>query len=223
MCSASTSNPHAPDFDKMRKQMVDRQLRERGIRDERTLSAMLKVPRHVFVPEEMKEKAYEDWPLPIGHDQTISQPYIVAYMTEQLRLKSTDRVLEIGTGSGYQAAILAELAGKVYTIEIIENLQSRAKQILLQQEYKNIQFRVGDGWLGWPEAAPFDKIIVTAAASEIPEALVAQLAEGGRIILPVGTDFQSLFIGIKEGGRLKTVPDIPVRFVPLIKSNQERK
>jgi len=200
-----------------RERMVETQIKARGIKDSRVLQAMLKVPRHFFVDEGMRDQAYGDFPLPIGEGQTISQPYIVAFMTEALELKGKERVLEIGTGSGYQTAILAELALWVYTIEKYPKLLERAKKILINLGYKNIFFRLGDGSAGWPEAAPFDAIIVTAAAPKIPDPLVEQLAEGGRIIIPVGDEFSQVLVkGVKKGGILHTKTLEAVRFVKLV-------
>ncbi|WP_038055604.1 protein-L-isoaspartate(D-aspartate) O-methyltransferase [Thermodesulfobacterium hydrogeniphilum] len=200
-----------------RQRMVENQIKARGIKDERVLKAMLKVPRHLFVEEALRDQAYGDFPLPIGEGQTISQPYIVALMTEALELKGNERVLEIGTGSGYQTAILAELALWVYTIEKYPKILERAKKILTKLGYKNITFRLGDGSLGWPEAAPFDAIIVTAAAPQIPQPFIDQLAEGGRIVIPVGDEFsQVLMKGIKKGGILHTQTIEAVRFVKLV-------
>jgi protein-L-isoaspartate(D-aspartate) O-methyltransferase len=206
-------------FTALRHEMVDRQIRVRGVKDPRVLEAVEKVPRHLFVPAPLKYAAYGDYPLPIGEVQTISQPYIVAFMTEALRLKPDYKVLEIGTGSGYQAAILAELVREVYTIEIIEELGKRAQGLLKQMGYRNIHVRIGDGYKGWPEEAPFDAIMVTAAPDEIPERLVSQLKEGGRLVLPVGTPsgVQELILGTKVGGRLKTETLMAVRFVPMVK------
>jgi len=201
-----------------REKMVERQIKARGIRDERVLKAMLKVPRHLFVDPSLIDQAYADHPLPIGNGQTISQPYIVALMTEALELKGKERVLEIGTGSGYQTAILAELALWVYTIEKYPQLLERAKEILVDKlGYKNISFKLGDGTLGWEEAAPFDAIIVTAAGPEIPKPLIDQLKEGGRIVIPVGDEnVQVLVKGVKKGGRLETTPLEGVKFVKLV-------
>jgi protein-L-isoaspartate(D-aspartate) O-methyltransferase len=178
-----------------------------------------KVPRHLFVPAPLRYAAYDDHPLPIGEGQTISQPYIVAFMTAALDLKPDDKVLEIGTGSGYQAAVLAELARAVYTIEIVEELGKHARELLEQMGYRNIHVRIGDGYKGWPEEAPFDAIVVTAAPGDIPERLVSQLKEGGRFILPVGKPggVQELMLGRKVDGRLKTQTLMDVRFVPMVK------
>jgi protein-L-isoaspartate(D-aspartate) O-methyltransferase len=216
-CAAAPSGPQTPDaWAARRARMVERQIRARGISDARVLAAMLKVPRHLFVPEAVREQAYEDHPVPIGFGQTISQPFIVAYMTEQLHLAPTDKVLEIGTGSGYQAAILAELAREVYTIEIIPELAIRARATLEALGYRQVHVRHGNGYLGWPEAAPFDKIIVTAAPDEVPPALVEQLALGGILIAPVGVVEQTLTIVRKTPGGLVRRETIPVLFVPMV-------
>jgi protein-L-isoaspartate(D-aspartate) O-methyltransferase len=203
------------DFKAMREKMVETQIRARGVKDPRVLSAMLKVARHLFVPKDLQTSAYADHPLPIGEGQTISQPYIVALMTELLELKGEEKVLEVGTGSGYQAAILAELAKEVYTIEIIESLANVAKKTLFQLGYKNMMVRTGDGYLGWPEVAPFDAIIVTAAPGHIPQPLLDQLREGGRMVVPVGTHSQVLKKIVKRSGRIETTDITPVIFVPM--------
>jgi protein-L-isoaspartate(D-aspartate) O-methyltransferase len=196
--------------------MVREQLRSRGIHDERVLAAMSKVPREEFVPADERAAAYTDNPLPIGHDQTISQPYIVAFMTEQLHPKPSDRVLEIGTGSGYQAAILAELVADVCTIEIAEPLARSAEATLVRLGYKNVRMKVGDGYKGWPENAPFDAITVTCAPDRVPRPLTDQLKEGGRMIIPVGDRFaQQLYLLEKKNGQLKESAVLPVRFVPM--------
>jgi protein-L-isoaspartate(D-aspartate) O-methyltransferase len=210
----SESNPEG-DFKSMREKMVETQIKGRGVKDPRVLSALLKVERDRFVPEEYINSAYSDQPLPIGEGQTISQPYIVAIMTELLELKGEEKVLEIGTGSGYQAAILGELVKEVYTIEIIETLASMAKKRLSGLGYKNIKVKAGDGYLGWPEAAPFDAIIITAAPDHIPKPLIEQLKEGGRMIVPVGTYTQELKKIIKRSGKIETTDIIPVVFVPM--------
>ncbi|MCX8118192.1 MAG: protein-L-isoaspartate(D-aspartate) O-methyltransferase [Desulfobacterota bacterium] len=211
------------DFKKMREKMVETQIKQRGVKDERVLAAMLKVERHRFVPEEYQALAYSDQPLPIGEGQTISQPYIVALMTELLELKGEEKVLEVGTGSGYQAAILAELAKEVYTIEILETLATSARRLLQELGYPNIQVKAGDGYLGWPEAAPFDAIIVTCAPDHIPVPLIEQLKEGGRLVLPVGTHAQELKKVIKRSGKIETIDVIPVIFVPMTGEGVKRK
>jgi protein-L-isoaspartate(D-aspartate) O-methyltransferase len=201
-----------------RQRMVAEQLSGpgRNITNALVLRAMGKVPRHEFVPERLRSQAYRDCPLPIGHDQTISQPYIVAFMTEQLEPKPTDRVLEIGTGSGYQAAVLAEMVAKVYTIEIIEELARRAAADLKRLGYTNVDVRAGDGYKGWPEAAPFDAIIVTCAPEKVPPPLIEQLKDGGRMIIPVGSRWdQELVLLRKQGGRLERQAVLPVLFVPM--------
>lgn len=212
--TVSESNPRG-DFKAMREKMVETQIKARGVKDPRVLSALRKVERHRFVPEEFLNSAYSDQPLPIGEGQTISQPYIVALMTELLELKGDEKVLEIGTGSGYQAAILAELAKEVYSIEIIESLASVAKNRLSGLGYQNIKVKAGDGYLGWPEAAPFDAIIVTAAPDHIPKSLIEQLKEGGRMVVPVGTYAQELKKIVKRSGKIETTDVIPVVFVPM--------
>jgi len=216
--SGQPDSKDAP-FEAMRHEMVDSQILARGVKDERVLQAMRKVPRHDFVPIIEKLAAYSDSPLPIGHGQTISQPYIVALMTELLQVEPADKVLEVGTGSGYQAAILAEVAKEVYTIEIVEPLYQTAKAKLEKFGYKNVHVRLGDGTKGWPEAAPFDKMMVTAAGLKIPDALIEQLKEGGKIVMPVGETEQMLVVGEKRNNVLKTSEKIPVRFVPLVDEN----
>lgn len=198
-----------------RQRMVDEQLRERDIRDTRVLEVMARVPRHAFVPEADSAQAYADRPLPIGYDQTISQPYIVAFMTEALDIEPTHRVLEIGTGSGYQAAVLAGLAQSVYSIEIVAPLAERARHTLTGLGYLNIEVRTGNGYLGWPEQAPFDRIMVTAAPAEVPPALVDQLKVGGVMAIPVGTSSQELRILRRTPTGLETLKTLPVRFVPM--------
>ena len=200
-----------------RKAMVDTQIKSRGIKDVLVLKAMEKVRRHVFVPENMLKYAYNDEPLPIGKGQTISQPYIVAYMTEVLQLTREEKVLEVGTGSGYQAAVLAEIAREVFTVEIIDDLSKNAQKVLQAEGYTNIHFRVGDGAYGWQEKAPYDAIVVTAAPPEIPEALQNQLKLGGRMIVPVGDAFQELVLIVRERRRFRKKKLLPVRFVPLVK------
>lgn len=198
--------------------MVETQLtgEGRGVTNRAVLDAMRSVPRHEFVPRHLRFQAYRDSPLPIGYGQTISQPYIVAFMTEQLQPKPEDRVLEIGTGSGYQAAVLSKLVAQVCSIEIIEPLAKRAKADLQRLGYTNVFVRVGDGYKGWPEAAPFDAIIVTCAPEAVPRALSEQLKEGGRMIIPVGTALdQQLVLLRKQGGKLEQRSVLPVRFVPM--------
>jgi protein-L-isoaspartate(D-aspartate) O-methyltransferase len=185
------------------------------VRDERTLAAMRKVPRHLFVPPEVAGQAYADHPLPIGHGQTISQPYIVGFMTEALHLDGDEKVLEVGTGSGYQAAVLAEIVSRVYTIEIVAPLAEEARARLKDLGYSNVEVRAGDGYQGWPAAAPFDAIIVTAAAPRIPEPLMEQLSDGGRLILPVGDAVQELVVVTRRGDRFEKKRVLPVRFVPM--------
>lgn len=208
----------------MRERMVDEQIVARGITDPRLLSVMRELPRHLFVEEAMGKQAYMDNPLPIGEGQTISQPYIVALMTELLDLKGADKVLEIGTGSGYQAAILAELAHEVYTIEIITLLAETARDRLEQLGYNNIKVKAGDGYQGWPQYAPFDAIIVTAAPDHIPQSLLDQLKEGGRMVLPVGTfPYQELKKIIKKSGKPEVTDILPVLFVPMTGSKVKPK
>ncbi len=203
-----------------RVQMVATQIKARGINDPRTLKAMLTVKRHLFVAPAFRDRAYEDYPLPIGEGQTISQPYIVALMTELLALTGRERILEIGTGSGYQAAVLAELANEVYTIEIVESLARRSEKLLRELGYRNIKVKFGDGFLGWREFAPFDRIIVTAAPDKIPEPLLEQLAENGRLVIPVGTHWQELKLVRKIKGAITTTDIVPVRFVPLTREKK---
>lgn len=210
-------------FEMLRKEMVEFQIKRRGIKDEKVLSAMLKVPRHLFVPPEWANQAYKDYPLPIGEGQTISQPYIVALMTASLCLKGNERVLEIGTGSGYQAAVLAEIVKEVYTIEIREGLALLAEKRLKKMGYKNIKVKVGDGYLGWKEYAPFDGIIVTCAAPTPPPPLIEQLKEGGRMVIPLEENpfYQSLVLLEKEKGRIKKKSIEAVRFVPMVREKEK--
>jgi protein-L-isoaspartate(D-aspartate) O-methyltransferase len=209
-------------FAALRGRMVDQQLAGRDITDPRVLRVMGAVPRHRFVPLEVRAEAYGDYPLPIGLDQTISQPYIVAFMTQALRLDGDERVLEIGTGSGYQAAVLAGLCAEVYSIEIIPELSRRAGETLADLGIKNVSLRVGDGYRGWPEKAPFDAIVVTAAPPRIPQPLVDQLAAGGRMVAPVGDLAQDLVVieRTPQGVTQRTV--MPVRFVPMTGEAQRR-
>ena len=207
---------HSEDHRARRESMVRYQIAARGIQDPRILAAMRRVPRHEFVPQNLRPAAYDDRALPIGEEQTISQPYIVALMSEVLELTPDDRVLEIGTGSGYQAAVLAELTDQIYSIEIIESLGLRAEQTLRRLGYDQIRLKIGDGYLGWPEHAPFDAIIVTCAPEQIPPPLVDQLAEGGRMVIPVGPRHaQELVLVVKEQGRIRQQEIIPVLFVPM--------
>ena len=202
-------------FERQRKRMVDYQLRDRGIKDERVLAAMSKVPRHQFVDPSWRGLAYSDRPLPIGYNQTISQPYIVAYMTATAEIAPEDKVLEIGTGCGYQAAILGEIALKVYSIEIIPQLAKKASQTLRGLGYKNIEVKTGDGYQGWKENAPYDAIIVTAAPKTIPQPLIDQLAINGKMVIPVGTWYQDIIVLTKTPDRIIKEKTIPVRFVPM--------
>jgi protein-L-isoaspartate(D-aspartate) O-methyltransferase len=202
-------------FARAREEMVATQIEARGVRDPKTLAAMRKVPRHLFVPASAVSRAYEDYPLPIGHGQTISQPYIVGFMTEALGLKGGESVLEVGTGSGYQAAVLGEIAARVHTIEIVAPLAGESAALLKRLGYANVSVRAGDGYLGWPEAAPFDAIVVTAAAPRVPEPLLQQLRDGGRLIVPVGDDWQELVLVTRHGEGFDERRVLPVRFVPM--------
>ena len=202
--------------------MVEHQIMSRGVRDKRVLDAMLKVSRHLFVGDALQDLAYSDQPLRVGEEQTISQPYMVAMMTELLRLEGDEKVLEIGTGSGYQTAILAELAGEVYTVEIIKGLAQKAKQLLLDLGYENIHFRIDDGYFGWQEHAPYDGIIVTCGPDDVPQPLVDQLAEGGRLVIPVGSMYQILTILEKKEGKVRETESISCRFVPMTGRHRRR-
>ena len=204
-------------FIDQRNRMVDEQIAKRGVTDEKVLLAMLKVKRHLFVPKDMQSSAYEDYPLSIGFSQTISQPYIVAYMTEAARLNRQDKVLEIGTGSGYQAAILAEIVRQVYTVELVEPLANSAKERLQGLGYNNIFVKQGDGYQGWKEHAPYDAIIVTAAPEEMPQELIGQLKVGGRMVIPIGSFFQELYCITKTKEGIEQKRLLPVQFVPMIK------
>jgi protein-L-isoaspartate(D-aspartate) O-methyltransferase len=205
----------AGDWDTERAAMVEEQLRARDIQSPRVLDAMGRVPRHLFVPEPQRAHAYGDHPLPIGYSQTISQPYIVAFMTQAIDVRATDRVLEIGTGSGYQAAILGEVANEIYTIEIVTPLAERALETLASLGSRNVHVRAGPGSLGWAEQAPFDRIVVTAAPDDVPPALVEQLKTGGLMAIPVGDLSQELRILRKTATGLETLETLPVRFVPM--------
>jgi protein-L-isoaspartate(D-aspartate) O-methyltransferase len=214
--STLLASASAQDFAVARQHMVETQIKGRGVTDSRVTEVMSSVPRHEFVPENYRTHAYEDHPLPIGYGQTISQPYIVAFMTEQLRPQPTDRVLEIGTGSGYQAAVLSKLVAEVYTIEIVKPLAQRAEMDLRRLNYSNVKVKAGDGYKGWPEHAPFDAIIVTAAPDHVPQPLIDQLKEGGRMIIPVGgREMQQLYLLEKHAGKLTQRAVLPVNFVPL--------
>ena len=208
-------------FSALREEMVSRQIEARGVTDPAVLKAMKKVPRHLFVPIKNQRYAYGDYPLPIGKGQTISQPYIVAFMTAALNPEPQSRVLEIGTGSGYQAAILAELGCEVYSIEIIGSLAERAGETLSRLGYGNVHIKIGDGHKGWSEEAPFDAIIVTCAPEKIPPALIRQLKEGGRLIIPVGKTggVQQMVLARKRGDRLVSRSVLPVRFVPMVEGS----
>jgi protein-L-isoaspartate(D-aspartate) O-methyltransferase len=203
--------------------MVTKQLEARGIKSKKVLEVMRRVERHLFVPKKFMIAAYSDEPLPIDEGQTISQPYIVAFMTEALNVQPTDRILEVGTGSGYQAVILAELCKEVYTIEVIRKLGERADSLIHASKYKNIFVRIGDGYQGWPEASPFDAIIVTCSPTHIPKPLEGQLKEGGKLIIPVGENYsQELILFTKKKGKLVRVKSIPVLFVPMRNSKGEK-
>lgn len=209
-------------FVSKREQMVTTQIKARGIDDKATLNALRKTPRHLFVPEEIQDLAYEDRPLPIGYGQTISQPFIVAYMTQIIKPESNFRVLEIGTGSGYQAAVLSPIVDTVFTIEIVKELHIESKQRFDALSYQNIKVQNTDGYHGWPEKGPFDAIVVTAAAEFVPPPLIEQLKEGGRMIIPVGTPYsvQMLLLVEKKKGKVKSKNLMPVRFVPFTRSEE---
>ena len=216
--NVGAGEPAVPDrYAVARRHMVEQHLHDRDIGDSAVLAAMAKAPRHLFVDVHHQAEAYADHPLPIGQNQTISQPYIVALMTQHFKLKKTDRVLEIGTGSGYQAAVLAEVAGQVYTIELHKNLAGQAEKLLRSLGYDTVNIRCGDGFFGWPEQAPFDAIMLTCATGQVPQPLIEQLREGGRIIAPVGGELQvqELLLGAKKLGRLNFYTIASVRFVPM--------
>ncbi len=213
-----SSHPQEDNFVELRNRMVREQIIGRGISDNRVIEAMKKVPRHLFVSVDLVSYAYEDHPLPIGYGQTISQPYIVAFMTEVLEPGKSKRILEIGTGSGYQAAILGELCDSVFSVEIVPELANRADSLLKELNYSNVSVKIGDGYLGWPEKSPFDAIIVTCAPTHIPDALEDQLAEKGKMIIPVGANgsVQELVLLTMKNGRLAEKSVLPVRFVPMV-------
>jgi protein-L-isoaspartate(D-aspartate) O-methyltransferase len=218
-CGSHDAGGQTEGWSHARRQMIERQLRGRDIRSTRVLEAMARVPRHLFVPEESRADAYGDYPLPIGYGQTISQPYIVAFMTEALEVEPHHRVLEIGTGSGYQAAILAELGREVYSIEIVEPLAKRTHELLAKLGYTKLHLRIGDGYRGWPEAAPFDAILVTAAGDHVPPALIDQLKPGGRMVLPIGSVYGAQYLILVEkdaAGAVRTRSLLPVAFVPML-------
>jgi len=218
-CSCSPAGtPPRNSWEAARKRMVERQLAARGIKDEGVLAAMGKVPRQEFVPDDHRAKAYHDHALPIGSGQTISQPYLVAFMTEAIGTRPGQRVLEVGTGSGYQAAVLAELVGEVYTIELLPELAAAADKRLARLGYRNVHVKAGDGYLGWPDKGPFDAVVVTCGAKEVPRPLFEQLKEGGKMVIPVGEagEVQTLRVITKGSGGKREVRDLlPVRFVPL--------
>lgn len=214
------AQPNAAQLSAARRQMVDLQIAARDVKDRRVLDAMRKVERHRFVPAALVARAYDDTPLPIGYDQTISQPYVVAYMSEALGVERQHKVLEIGTGSGYQAAVLGELARTVYTIEIVKDLAQQAGATLTSLGYANVHVRAGDGYAGWPEQAPFDRIMVTAAPEEIPKPLLDQLAPGGRLVIPVGAQGETQWLTIVDKTAMGVVQrrTLPVRFVPFTRT-----
>ncbi len=207
-------------YSEARENMMANHIKSRGVKDKATLEAMSAVPRHLFVPKELSSQAYRDGPLPIGYGQTISQPYIVAFMTEAIKPEGNFKVLEIGTGSGYQAAVLSRIVDSVYTIEIVDELHQKSKKLLRTLEYSNVKTKNADGYFGWETKGPFDAIVVTAAAEFVPPPLIAQLKEGGRMIIPVGTPFstQQLLLLTKKGGKIKTSNLMFVRFVPFTRS-----
>jgi len=222
-CAGPAPDPN--DFEALRKKMVAEQFNVSGrdVTDRRVLDALAQVPRHEFVPAGQRARAYDDRPLPIGFGQTISQPYVVGFMTQALKVKRTDKVLEIGTGSGYQAAVLARLVAEVYSIEIVKELAASAEATLRRLSITNVHVRAGDGYKGWAEAAPFDAVIVTCAPDKIPQPLIDQLKDGGRMVVPVGGDWtQELVLLQKSGAALRKENILPVRFVPMTGQAQER-
>ena len=224
-CGKPKLKSNNDDFIVKRERMVKEQIQARGVTDQRVLAAMRKVPRHLFVPDALRTDAYEDFPLPIGEGQTISQPYIVARMTELMQLKGGEKVLEIGTGSGYQAAVLALLAKEVYSIEIVEPLAKSAEKKLKDLHYDNVTVKFGDGYLGWTEHAPFDAIIITCAPPFLPDSLIRQLKDEGKIVAPMGeeTETQILTVFQKKGDKLLQTEHEPVRFVPMTGEIEEEK
>jgi len=224
LAGCSRAQTSITDYAAERERMVKEQIVMRGVVDERVLTALRKVPREEFVPEDARTESYKDGPLPIGYGQTISQPYVVAFMTEKLQPQRQDRVLEIGTGSGYQAALLGELVADVYSIEIVEPLAKTAEATLQRLGYKNVHVKAGDGYKGWPEHAPFDAIIVTCAPDHVPQPLVDQLKEGGRMIIPVGpTLAQELYLLEKRNGQVRQSAVLDVRFVPMTREAAGKK
>jgi protein-L-isoaspartate(D-aspartate) O-methyltransferase len=221
MACADAQTSGQTNFQAMRERMIDTQILPRDVQNAAVVRAMRRVPREFFVPEDVRPFAYDDRPLPIGRGQTISQPYIVGYMTQALQLEPTHTVLEIGTGSGYQAAVLAEIVPHVYSIEIVPDLAESARRALAQAGYSNVEVRTGNGYLGWSERAPFDRIIVTAAPPEIPRALVDQLAVGGVMVVPVGTAYQEIVIITKSADGVTEKRTIEVRFVPMVSKPRE--
>ena len=222
LCFLTLLGQSSDHFLSQRLSMVRNQISNRGVKDRETLRAMETVPRHQFVPSSYRNQAYDDRPLPIGYGQTISQPYIVAYMTELVQPKKGMKALEIGAGSGYQAAVLAEIVDTVYTIEIVPELGRSAAATLWKQGYKNVQVKIADGYHGWPEKGPFDIIMVTAAAEHIPPPLIEQLKDGGKMVIPVGSPFlvQQLMMVEKKDGKVRTRSLIPVRFVPFTRASE---
>lgn len=223
LSSCWAASDEQTDFGAARERMVRTQLIARGISDKAVLKAFIEVERHLFVDSSLLSEAYNDYPLPIGEGQTISQPYIVAFMTEVLELEKDDKILEIGTGSGYQAAILGELVDSVFTIEIIEPLGLDAKTRLKMLGYENIFIHIGDGYRGWPEHAPFDAIIVTCAPDDIPQPLIDQLSDGGKMVIPVGSYYQELILVEKQADKISKINIAPVRFVPMTGESQKKK